>query len=104
MEINDLFIKVLQLEKFSNQTLEEANQKVLDIKQSAEKTIQETTQSLQKELMSLEKQLEQALNKEQAEKATHYQNEIELQSERIKQQFAVSLPTIAEWFRKDIEQ
>ena len=104
MEINDLFTKVLNLEKFSNQTLEEANQKVLDIRQSAEKTIQETTLSLQKELLTLEKQLEDALNKEQAEKAIHYQNEIELQSERIKHQFAVSLPTIAEWFKKDIEQ
>jgi Na+/phosphate symporter len=104
MEINDLFTKVLELEKFSNQTLEEANQKVLDIRQTAEKAIQETSQIFQKELLAFEEQLEEALSKEQAVKAVHYQKEIEIQSERIKQQFAVSLPTIAEWFKKDIEQ
>jgi len=104
MEINDLFKKVLKLEEFSNQTLEEANQKVLEIRQSADKSILETTQSFQKELIALEKQLEESLNKEQIEKAIHYQKEVEIQAERIKQQFAVSLPTIAEWFKKDIEQ
>ncbi|MDD4664240.1 MAG: hypothetical protein PHD83_06235 [Caldisericia bacterium] len=104
MEINELFTKVLELEKFSNQTLEEANQKVLEIRQTAEKTIQETSQIFQKELLAFEKHLEEALNKGQAEKAIHYQKETERQSERIKQQFTVSLPTIAEWFKIEIEQ
>lgn len=102
--MNDLFRKVLELEKFSNQTLEEANQKVLEIKQAAEKTIQETAMKLQNDIKTLEKHYEELLTKEQNDKANQNQKEIDSQSERIKNQFAVSLPTITEWFKKEIEQ
>ena len=104
MEINELFKKVLELEKFSNQTLEDANQKVIEIKQATEKAINETELKLQKELKELETHLEKTLIKEQTDQNNQYVKEIELQSERIKQQFTVSLPTIAEWFKKAIEQ
>lgn len=104
MEINELFSKVLELEKFSNQTLEDANKKALDIKQSAEKTVQSILKKFMDELKSLEVHYEEALAKEQSEKAENYKLEIEKQSERMKQQFAISLPTIVEWFKKEIEQ
>lgn len=104
MEINELFTKVLELEKFSNQTLEDANQKVTEIRQAAEKTIQEVVLKYQQELKSIEKQYETLLTKEQSEKAAFYQKELDQQSEKIKQQFAVSLPTITDWFKKEIEQ
>lgn len=104
MEMNDLFRKVLELEKFSNQTLEDANQKLIEIRQSAEKTIQEVATKLQNELKALEKQYEELLNKEQNDKTNQNIKEIELQTERIKEQYAVSLPTITEWFKKEIDR
>ena len=104
MEMNDLFTKVLELEKFSNQTLEDANQKVIEIRQSAEKTIQEVATKLQNDLKAFEKQYEESLNKEQNDKINQSKKEIEAQTERIKEQYAVSLPTITEWFKKEIDR
>jgi|GEM_PF-3088932 hypothetical protein len=104
MEIDGLFKKVLELESFSNQTLEDANQKAVEIKASAEKNIQALALRYKQDIEAMESQLQDALSKEQSKKAELYKQEFDKQAERIHQQFAISMPTIAEWFKKEIEQ
>lgn len=104
MEIDGLFKKVLELESFSNQTLEDANQKAVEIKASAEKNIQALALRYKQDIETIESQLHDALSKEQSKKADLYKQEFDKQAERIHQQFVISLPTIAEWFKKEIEQ